>query len=93
MCKKVLVLISFLCLVCMGGIGFAQEMGGESQGVSEETQEYGICPVMGGRASKDYFSIYNGKVYYFCCEGCVEEFNNNPEQYIPVEESTVPQEG
>jgi len=24
---------------------------------------------------------YKGKVYYFCCAGCPEEFQKNPEKY------------
>jgi YHS domain-containing protein len=26
-------------------------------------------------------SEYNGKAYYFCCEGCKEAFDENPQQY------------
>jgi P-type Cu+ transporter len=26
-------------------------------------------------------SEYNGKTYYFCCEGCKEAFDENPQQY------------
>ncbi|QOJ30547.1 MAG: YHS domain-containing protein [Ignavibacteriales bacterium] len=24
---------------------------------------------------------YNGKVYGFCCKGCIKKFSNNPEKY------------
>ena len=27
-------------------------------------------------------SEYNGKTYYFCCEGCKEEFDRNPSAYV-----------
>ncbi len=44
-----------------------------------------ICPVMGNEV-KDLEKApkveYNGKTYYFCCEGCVEPFKANPEKYI-----------
>ena len=25
---------------------------------------------------------YGGKTYYFCCEGCKEEFDQDPQQYV-----------
>ncbi len=44
-----------------------------------------ICPVMGNEV-KDLEKApkveYEGKTYYFCCEGCVEPFKANPEKYI-----------
>ena len=27
-------------------------------------------------------SEYRGRTYYFCCDGCKEEFDANPQQYI-----------
>ncbi len=27
-------------------------------------------------------SEYGGKVYYFCCEGCKEEFEANPGRFV-----------
>ena len=29
---------------------------------------------------------YEGKIYYFCSEGCKREFEENPEQFIFVDE-------
>ncbi len=29
---------------------------------------------------------YNGTVYYFCCSGCKDKFEENPEQYIETDE-------
>ncbi len=26
-------------------------------------------------------SIYKGRTYYFCCDGCKEEFDAHPEDY------------
>jgi len=28
-------------------------------------------------------SEYDGKMYYFCCEDCREEFDESPELYAP----------
>jgi len=42
------------------------------------------CPVMGTdiTVTKDTLSAeYKGKVYYFCCGGCPDEFNADPEKF------------
>lgn len=44
-----------------------------------------ICPVTGEKIakSKAYSKMeYKGKIYYFCCAGCPDEFKKNPEKYI-----------
>ncbi len=49
-----------------------------------------ICPVMGDKIdpkSKITYE-YNGKIYHFCCPGCIEEFKKNPEKYIRIIEQT-----
>jgi len=57
-------------------------MGEEHHGMKGEAQDFGICPVMKGEASKDYSYTYEGKTYYFCCPSCIEEFKKDPEKYI-----------
>ncbi len=44
--------------------------------------EQTTCPVMGGAINKDIFVEYKGKKVYFCCPGCEEQFNKEPEKYI-----------
>ncbi|MDP8229708.1 MAG: YHS domain-containing protein [Candidatus Gorgyraea atricola] len=43
-----------------------------------------LCPVMEGEVSKDtqYKTEYNGKTIGFCCPGCIETFNSDPEKYM-----------
>ncbi len=43
-----------------------------------------ICPIMEGEVGKDtaYKVEYDGKVIGFCCAGCVDKFNEDPEKYI-----------
>lgn len=44
-----------------------------------------ICPVMKREftpTSKSPKIEYKGKIYYFCCEGCIDEFKKEPEKYI-----------
>ena len=47
-----------------------------------------MCPVMKGtpvyieEAEKaGLVREYNGKKYYFCCEACLIDFDQNPEEY------------
>ncbi|MEW6026423.1 MAG: YHS domain-containing protein [Planctomycetota bacterium] len=42
------------------------------------------CPVMGDEFTVTKFTPsleYKGKVYYFCCGGCPEEFKANPDKF------------
>ena len=46
-----------------------------------------ICPVMGNPVNKNEAEEksltrkYKRKKYYFCCGGCLEKFDRNPEEY------------
>ena len=43
------------------------------------------CPVMGHEIEKSNAAgstEYDGKTYYFCCAGCKEKFEADPEKYI-----------
>lgn len=53
----------------------------EKQKVVDSTEQK-ICPVMGGAINKDIFTTYKDKKVYFCCPGCISEFEKNPEKYI-----------
>lgn len=44
--------------------------------------EQTICPVMEGPVNKDLFTEYKGKKVYFCCAGCKEMFEKEPEKYL-----------
>lgn len=47
------------------------------------------CPVSGEDMNKSdaYGSMaYKGKTYYFCCAGCKEKFEKDPEKYIKKKE-------
>lgn len=42
------------------------------------------CPVTGSKVQvtpETPRSMYNGKTYYFCCAGCKESFDKNPQAY------------
>jgi Cu+-exporting ATPase len=43
------------------------------------------CPVSGESFKKSEFTEsmdYEGKTYYFCCAGCKDKFEKNPEKYV-----------
>ena len=40
------------------------------------------CPIMNGKIDEKIFVDYQGKRIYFCCTGCLEEFNKDPEKYL-----------
>lgn len=50
------------------------------QAIVEVTPEK--CPIMGGEINKAVSSIYQGHLYYFCCQGCVSSFEADPAQYL-----------
>lgn len=42
-----------------------------------------VCPVLGGEVNPDVATVdYRGKKIGFCCPGCDEEFNKDPEKYM-----------
>jgi YHS domain-containing protein len=44
--------------------------------------EQTTCPVMEGAVNKAIFTEYKGKKVYFCCPGCKEQFEKEPEKYL-----------
>ena len=54
----------------------------ETEQVISEAIEQTTCPVMGGAINKSIFTEYNGKKVYFCCPGCKEKFEKEPDKYI-----------
>ncbi len=44
--------------------------------------EQTTCPIMGTAINKALFTEYKGKKVYFCCPGCEDKFNEEPEKYI-----------
>jgi YHS domain-containing protein len=45
--------------------------------------EQTTCPIMEGNPiNKALFVEYKGKKVYFCCPGCEDKFNAEPEKYV-----------
>ena len=85
---KKLIVLSMLVfmLVFFISSGIVSANCGMCQPESSEEGEVinATCPVMGGKVSKDtpYTAEYNGKTIGFCCPGCIETFNSDPEKYM-----------
>jgi YHS domain-containing protein len=48
----------------------------------EATITQTVCPVMGGEIDEDIYVDHGGRRIYFCCPGCPEQFNKDPEKYL-----------
>ena len=80
MSKKTILLVIFLVF------SVALIMAAVDKKTGEETLK---CPVSGKEFTKSEASPkyeYEGKTYYFCCAGCKDKFEKNPENYIKKDE-------
>jgi len=85
---KIIVLLSSLLLTGLIVVNGCKESEPADQAepvpevVTEVAIEQTTCPVMEGAINKDLFTEYQGKKVYFCCEGCKEKFEAEPEKYL-----------
>jgi len=54
----------------------------ETKEIVSQAIEQKICPVMEGPINKELYTEYKGKKVYFCCAGCKEKFEKEPEKYL-----------
>jgi len=54
----------------------------ETEKAVSVTIQQSTCPIMGRPINKDIFTEYKGKKVYFCCAGCKEKFEKEPEKYL-----------
>jgi YHS domain-containing protein len=54
-----------------------------------------ICPVTGEKIEEQFKATYEyeGKIYNFCCAGCIEEFKKDPQKYIKKVEEELKASG
>ena len=43
-----------------------------------------ICGMFVDPGGADYFSVYNDVTYYFCCGGCKDRFEEEPNSYVQI---------
>lgn len=72
--------LSVMVVFVVIGIAGCEKRADESQ-VAESTEQT-KCPVMDGDVNKELFVEYKGQKVYFCCPGCEDEFNKDPEKYV-----------
>lgn len=61
---------------------FAEEQPLKSDFPTQITEVYlDTCPVMGGKINKSVNTIFENKLYYFCCAGCIKTFTGNIQKY------------
>jgi YHS domain-containing protein len=53
----------------------------EAKEAAATVVEQKVCPIMGAPINKELYAQYKGQKVYFCCPGCKETFEKNPEQY------------
>jgi len=46
------------------------------------TKTQTTCPVLGGKIDNKVYADYKGQRVYFCCSGCIQKFQNDPEKYL-----------
>jgi YHS domain-containing protein len=54
----------------------------EVKDVKPVTFEQTTCPIMDAPINKNIFVEYKGKKVYFCCPGCEDKFNAEPQKYL-----------
>lgn len=52
----------------------------ESKGIILDAAQVN-CPVMGEKIDRNVYVDYGGRRIYFCCKGCIDKFNQDPQKY------------
>jgi YHS domain-containing protein len=74
---KSIKIISLAMFITMFAVGYVLA---EENTINQNAQTN--CPVMGGKLGKNIFADHEGKRVYFCCQGCIPEFQKDPVKYI-----------
>jgi YHS domain-containing protein len=88
--RQLVTALLFAGIVLMGVVGLsgckkepepAPPLESATQAVAAAIEQT-TCPIMGQAINKDVFVEYKGKKVYFCCAGCEQKFNADPEKYV-----------
>jgi YHS domain-containing protein len=74
---KAIKILSLTMLITLFAVGYVM-----AEGKTVQQNEQTTCPVMGGSINQSLYTDYEGKRVYFCCEGCVPEFQKDPAKHI-----------
>lgn len=69
-----LLLIASFALLAFSAVSCSKKYGDEKGQT--------LCPVMGNPIDKNIFVNYKGNKVYFCCKGCIEKFQSEPDKYM-----------
>lgn len=69
-------------LIVVLGLVLALAWTGFAASSPAQGQVQTACPVLGGQINKSLHADYQGERVYFCCPGCIEPFQKNPEKYL-----------
>lgn len=78
--RKTLTLYIILSFIMLAFTGISCKDSGSKKYGDENGQI--LCPVMGNPVKKEVYMDYKGKRISFCCEGCIKEFEKDPEKYM-----------
>ena len=75
--------VYFCCKDCV--LKFKQDPAGiirgvETKGIILDAAQMS-CPVEGGKVDRTVYVDYGGRRIYFCCNGCIDKFNRDPQKY------------
>jgi heme/copper-type cytochrome/quinol oxidase subunit 2 len=95
--KSLILLIAGVVISLGSPFIFAQTEEANATTITSETSkavEVGnkICPVSGEEIGEMGSAVqyeYKGKIYNFCCTGCIEEFKKAPEKYVKIVEEQM----
>lgn len=75
-CKRSATFLPILALLVLVPIASGTQEG-DKKAVTNKR-----CPVMQNEVNEKVRTEHNGQYVYFCCEGCVTPFNEDPEKYV-----------
>lgn len=78
----ILIGILFLTTIWVIGCKKKSESTESPQTNITDVTEQKLCPVMNAPINKERYTEYQGKKVYFCCPGCKEKFEKEPEKYL-----------
>ena len=79
--NKTIILVVFLAGMLLFGLVALSGCEKKSEPAPLKIEQT-TCPVMAGPINKNIYTEYQGKKVYFCCQGCVDKFKANPQEYI-----------
>jgi len=83
---KTIIITLVITLIMVSGIACKEKSDlGEkppSAAVDTEMTAQTVCPVMGGPIDKSFYTDYEGRRVYFCCQACVDAFKKDPQKYL-----------